>query len=80
MSQWDVAAHHAEDALVMNARMGARPWQAHTQHEYAAVLMRRAAPGDRERAHALLEEASDTAIELGMIALTRRIESLRRSG
>jgi hypothetical protein len=31
MSHWEDAQRHFEDALAMNARMGARPWLAHTQ-------------------------------------------------
>ena len=45
------AAQHFEDALVMNERLGARPWIAHTQHDYARMLIARDLRGDRERAH-----------------------------
>ena len=60
------AAEHFEAALEMNSRMGARPWLAHTQTDYADMLLRRAAPGDRNRAHMLLDEAERTYVELGM--------------
>ena len=60
------AAEHFEAALEMNSRMGARPWLAHTQTDYADMLLRRAAPGDRNRAHTLLDEAARTYEELGM--------------
>ena len=46
--------------------MGARPWLAHTQHDYARMLLARDAPGDRERAELLLSEALATYRELGM--------------
>jgi tetratricopeptide (TPR) repeat protein len=39
MERWEDAARHFEDALAMNTRMGARPWLAHTQHEYATMLL-----------------------------------------
>jgi DNA-binding SARP family transcriptional activator len=65
-SQWDDAARHFEEALEMNARMGARPWLAHTKHDYARMLLSRDAPGDRERATLLLSEALTTYQELGM--------------
>ena len=64
---------HFEDALAMNARMGARPWLAHTQHQYAVMLLARHQPGDRDKAMALLDEALTTARELGMHALEGRI-------
>jgi hypothetical protein len=56
----------------MNARMGARPALAHTQREYAAMLLRRDAPGDGERADALLADAMRTYAELGMQTFVER--------
>jgi DNA-binding CsgD family transcriptional regulator len=69
MERWEEAAQHFEEALEMNTRMGARPWLAHTQHEYANMLLARNQPGDREEATALLNAALATAHELGMRAL-----------
>jgi tetratricopeptide (TPR) repeat protein len=66
MSRWDDAAQHFEQALVMNQRMGARPWLAHTQHDYARTLIARNDRGDRERANELLDHALATYHELGM--------------
>jgi DNA-binding SARP family transcriptional activator/tetratricopeptide (TPR) repeat protein len=66
MSRWDDAQSHFEDALAMNERMGARPWLAHTQNDYARVLFDRDRPGDRERAQELLDQALATYRELGM--------------
>jgi tetratricopeptide (TPR) repeat protein len=73
MERWEDAARHFEDALAMNTRMGARPWLAHTQHEYATMLLARHQPGDCEKATALLNEALATARELGMRALEARL-------
>jgi len=53
---------HFEDALEMNARMGARPWLAHTQRDYARMLLARDGSGDRERAYALLDHALATTV------------------
>ena len=50
----------------MNERMGARPWLAHTQHDYARMLLDRDAPGDRERAPQFLDQALAIYRELGM--------------
>jgi hypothetical protein len=63
---WDEAEVHFEDALAMNARMGARPWLAHTANDYARMLHARNSRGDRERAQALLGSALETYRELGM--------------
>jgi class 3 adenylate cyclase/DNA-binding CsgD family transcriptional regulator len=73
MGHWQEAEQHFEDALAMNARMGARPWLAHTQHDYATMLLARHQPGDHEKAASLLHEALTTARELGMHALENRI-------
>jgi DNA-binding SARP family transcriptional activator len=62
----DDAELHFEDALSMNARMGARPWLAHTANDYARMLHARDGRGDRERAQELLDRALGTYRELGM--------------
>ena len=66
MSRWDEAGRHFERALEMNARMGARPWVAHTQRDYARMLIRRGAPDDERRASELLRAARSAYEELGM--------------
>jgi len=64
--RWSAAEEHFEAALVMNARMGARPWLAHTQRDYAGMLLARARPLDRERAGDLLDSALAAYEALGM--------------
>jgi hypothetical protein len=76
MRDYDDAQARFEDAIAMNARMGARPWQAHAQFELGAMLLGRATPGDRERALELIGNARETAASLGMIRLARRIDEL----
>lgn len=63
---WNEAAQHFQDALVMNERMGARPWLAHTQHDYAQMLLACDGLGNRERARELLDQALETYHELEM--------------
>jgi tetratricopeptide (TPR) repeat protein len=78
MGRWTEAEGHFEAALEMNAKLGARPWLAHTQHQYATMLLNRDQVGDRDRATSLLDEALGTASELGMAALIEKIEELER--
>ena len=66
MSRWEEAAGHFEYALDMNARLGAKPYLAHTQHDYAGMLIDRDAPGDRDKAFRLLTEAIAVYREIGM--------------
>jgi tetratricopeptide (TPR) repeat protein len=73
MGRWDEAAKHFEEALAMNASMEAWPWLAHTQHQYANMLLARRQSGDTDKAAVLLEAALVTARELGMRALEERI-------
>ena len=60
------ATLHFEDALAMNAQMGARPWLAHTQNDYARMLLARNGPGDRGRAKELVDAALATYRDLNM--------------
>jgi hypothetical protein len=48
------AERHFSDALEANRRIGARAWLAHTEHDYAQLLLARGGPGDGERAQTLL--------------------------
>jgi DNA-binding NarL/FixJ family response regulator len=73
MSCWQEAQGHFEAALVMNTRMGARPWLAHTQQEYARMLLNRGDLADMEKAVLLLDEALVTSRALGMCALEERL-------
>jgi hypothetical protein len=63
---WGEASKHFEDALAMNAQMGARPWIAHSQRDYARMLLTRASTGDEEKARLLIAQALETYRELGM--------------
>jgi tetratricopeptide (TPR) repeat protein len=80
MADWPAAEGHFEDALAMNERMGAIPLLAHTRTDFAAMLLTRGGEGDGARAEALLAAALETAEELGMQTLVRRIGVLRESG
>jgi hypothetical protein len=65
-SRWEESESHFERALARNAEMGSPPWLAHCQHDYAAMLLARDAPGDRERASGLVGVAGATYRQLGM--------------
>ena len=60
------AAEHFETAIAMTARMNARPWLAHTQHDYAQMLLARGKPGDAERARELLGDSVAAFQQLGI--------------
>jgi tetratricopeptide (TPR) repeat protein len=75
LERWEDAADHFERALEIHIRLGARPLLAHTRHEYAAALLERGRPEDRERADAMLAQALGAADELGMTVLAERIRA-----
>jgi class 3 adenylate cyclase/tetratricopeptide (TPR) repeat protein len=76
LHRWDEAERHFADALAMNARMGARPWVARTQLNYAQMLLARGGPGDQEKARGLLQEALDAAHKIGLVKLASDCEAL----
>jgi DNA-binding SARP family transcriptional activator len=76
MRRFDEAAHHLDAAIEMNARMGGRPWVAHTKHDYAAMLAECGEPGDREEALRVGTLALDTYRELGMEIWAERASRL----
>jgi tetratricopeptide (TPR) repeat protein len=77
LSRYDEAERHFEHALEMNTRIRARIWVAHTEHDYARMLVARDRPGDRERARALSAQALATAREVGMTPLEANVLELR---
>jgi DNA-binding SARP family transcriptional activator len=66
LAHWEDAARHFEDAIAMNEQIGARPWLAYTQEDYARMLRSRGRSGDLERAAELLDRAQASYRELGM--------------
>jgi tetratricopeptide (TPR) repeat protein len=76
LESFDQAERHFEDALALNTAIGARPWLARTQHDYARMLLARDSPGDHERAVQLIEQALATYQELGMEPHAARASAL----
>jgi DNA-binding SARP family transcriptional activator len=64
--RWDDARRHFEDALEANRRIGARSWLAHTQEDYARMLLTGGTRADGDKARELLAEARSTYRKLGM--------------
>jgi tetratricopeptide (TPR) repeat protein len=73
MGRWQEAEAHFDQAMAMNARMGAKPWLARTQYHFAQMLLARREPGDGERARILLDDAKSIAQELSMRSLERQV-------
>ncbi|MGH9008361.1 MAG: tetratricopeptide repeat protein [Acidimicrobiia bacterium] len=73
-SNWDVAEAHFLTALEQAEKVPHRPEQANTRRFYADMLLRRAGPGDADRAGQLLAEAEALYRAMGMprhVELTR---------
>src|ERR1700736_1807579 len=74
LGDWERAEDHFERAIALNRQMEAMTWLAHTEYEYARLMVARGKP---QRAAALLEEADRHASSIGMTALRNRIRGLR---
>jgi hypothetical protein len=59
--------------------MGAIPWLAHSQRDYAQLLLTRNEPGDRDRALELIGEAIFTYKRVGMNPWTAEAAELERA-
>jgi DNA-binding CsgD family transcriptional regulator/tetratricopeptide (TPR) repeat protein len=75
LGEWDRAEEHFERAIELNRQMRAATWLAHTQYEYARLILV-SRPQQRQQAMALLEEADELAAGIGMAALRSRIRAL----
>jgi tetratricopeptide (TPR) repeat protein len=73
LRRFEDAEAHLESALELDRKVGARPSVAHSQHEYARLLLARNGRGDRAKAEALLADASATASQLGLTALAGNV-------
>jgi tetratricopeptide (TPR) repeat protein len=79
-ARWADAERHFETAIEMNERIGARPWLAQTQHEYARLLLTRDRPGGQKEALELLDRALAICRELGMESYAAAVSALREAG
>jgi class 3 adenylate cyclase len=77
LGRYEDAARHFEAAIDFDRRLGARPLLARAQIDHARMLLERAAPGDRERALRLANEALGIAHALGMQLVTERALALK---
>jgi class 3 adenylate cyclase len=66
LGRMDDAVRHFETALTLETRMRALGLLPRVQCDYAKVLLARGERGDREKAHALLDEALATSQRLGL--------------
>jgi DNA-binding SARP family transcriptional activator/tetratricopeptide (TPR) repeat protein len=74
----DQAAHHFEAALDLERGWGARAWLVRTGVGYAALLVERGGPGDRERARDLAREtvAQAKALQVSPTAVPSTVREL----
>ena len=75
LGEWERAEEHFESAIALNRKMEMRTWLAHTEYEYARMLLAQGpAGGDRATAH--LSRAAELAADIGMSALSSRVAAL----
>ncbi len=79
LGEWERAEAHLEDALRLNAELGAVTWQAHTRLQIARMLLARSRRADRIAAEAQLREAAALAEAHGLRWVLARIGALGAS-
>jgi eukaryotic-like serine/threonine-protein kinase len=79
LGERDAAARHLTTAIDRSQRMGARPWVAHAEHAYAALLAQSDEPAEREQAFELLTSAAAICEDIGMPRLGGQIAALLAS-
>jgi hypothetical protein len=77
LDRWDDVERHMARALERSAELGNRPWTAVTRLEHARLLLRRGAPGDRERALAILDVCASEADAHGFTRVAALVDDLR---
>jgi tetratricopeptide (TPR) repeat protein len=77
LSRYDDAGRHFQQALKMNIQIRSPLWIAHTQHDYARMLLARGRSGDNAKALHLLNQALTTADQLGLKALADNARPLQ---
>jgi uncharacterized protein HemY len=77
MSDWETAERHFQEAIELDARTRAWPWLAHSQFEYANMLLAANRVQDHRRANALLDKSLRAAKDMGMSYLATKIADLQ---
>ncbi len=77
MGHWDDAIRHFDQALEANTKFKAKVALTRTRAGYAAALVARGAPGDRERAQELATQALQAAEAMGMKVIVERCLALK---
>jgi tetratricopeptide (TPR) repeat protein len=77
LARFEDAEHHFEQALRTNTQIKSPLWTAHTQHDYARMLLLRNHRDDRHRALEALHDAVATAEKLGLKALADKARPLK---
>ena len=75
LGDWGRAEKHFEDAMARCRQMKTSTWLAHTEYEYARLLIAHGS-GEPQEIAALLGEAARLAYQIGLRALHARIEEL----
>jgi tetratricopeptide (TPR) repeat protein len=78
MGYRDNAERHFQQALELNASITALPWLAHTEHDYAVMVLRGGRASDRTLGRELLARAAGTYAQAGMHVWARRAEARAR--
>lgn len=77
LQNWGAAESHLLRAIELDKDMQAWPWMAHSQYEYAAMLLERGRPADRHGALEILDASLEAARRIGMAYLMDKAAALQ---
>jgi hypothetical protein len=77
LGRYDEAEAHFAAAAELEGRLGAQLFLARTRVGWARALIGRGWPEDLERVQNMLEQADQTAGDLGAVGITREVEECR---
>jgi DNA-binding winged helix-turn-helix (wHTH) protein/tetratricopeptide (TPR) repeat protein len=76
MGRFEEAGKHFELAIDQNRKTGAAPWVAHSQYDYARMLVQQRDSANADRIRELVAGAQQVAHRLGMVRLKLQIAEL----
>lgn len=71
LEQWEEAKRHFEAALLVNSRVGARPWIARTEYDFSRMLILEGRDPIEATLH--LDRCAKLAQEIGMLRLVQKV-------
>jgi tetratricopeptide (TPR) repeat protein len=77
LNRHEEAAGHFQRALAGHEKIGAQPWMARTQYQYAMMLLTGRTPADTRTVSSLIRQSGSISARLGMNNLGKKLDQLQ---